>query len=111
MLAGIVEEGIARSPARQLGRRNVRIDRRWTVGDINRIRASAQELVGLKPDIILTGTTAPTVAVQRETRTIPIVFVGVPDPVVSGIVARLNQPGRSRHPSRSARRGAVSSIP
>src|SRR5262249_46009295 len=73
--------------------RNVRMDLRWGGGDINRIRALAQELVGLQPDVIVTAGTPPTVAVQRETRTIPIVFVNVGDPVVSGIVARLNQPG------------------
>ena len=55
--------------------RNVRIDLRSAGGDINRIRALAQELVGLQPDIIVTGSTAATVALQRETRTIPIVFV------------------------------------
>ena len=73
--------------------RNVRIDLRWWGDDINRIRAVAQELVGLQPDIILTGTTPATVGVQRETRAIPIVFATVSDPVASGIVARLNQPG------------------
>jgi putative ABC transport system substrate-binding protein len=73
--------------------RNMRMDLRWGRGDINRIRALAQELVGLQPDIIVTSTTAPTVAVQRETRTIPIVFVNVVDPVASGLVARLSQPG------------------
>jgi len=72
--------------------RNARIDIRWGGGDINRIRALAQELVGLQPDIILTHNTAATVAVQRETRTIPIVFANVADPVASGIVARLSQP-------------------
>jgi putative ABC transport system substrate-binding protein len=50
-------------------------------------------LVGLQPDIIWTSTTPATVALQRETRTIPIVFAGVVDPVASGIVPRLNQPG------------------
>jgi putative ABC transport system substrate-binding protein len=73
--------------------RNVRIDPRWAGGDINRIRPLAQELVGLQPDIILTGGAAATVAVQRETRTIPIIFASGGDPVASGIVARLNQPG------------------
>jgi putative ABC transport system substrate-binding protein len=71
----------------------VRIDLRWGGGDTNRIRALAQELVGLQPDIILTNGTAPTVALQRETRTIPIVFATGGDPVASGIVVRLNQPG------------------
>jgi putative ABC transport system substrate-binding protein len=73
--------------------RNVRIDLRWYGSDANRMRALAQELVGLQPDIILTGTTAPTVALQRETRTIPIVFVAVVDPVATGIVPNLNRPG------------------
>ena len=50
--------------------RNVRMDLRWGGDDINRMRALAQELVGLQPDIILTGATPATVAVQRETRTI-----------------------------------------
>jgi putative ABC transport system substrate-binding protein len=73
--------------------RNVRMDLRWGVVDINRIRASALELVGLQPDIILTGTIAMTAAVQRETRTIPIVFANAGDPVASGIVGRLDRPG------------------
>jgi putative ABC transport system substrate-binding protein len=73
--------------------RNVRMDLRWAGGDINRIRALAQELVSLQPDIIVTiGSTAATVAVQRETRTIPIVFTNVSDPVASGLVARLDRP-------------------
>ena len=72
--------------------RNVRVDLRWHGDDTNRIRALAQELVGLQPDIILTNGTPATVAVQRETRTIPIVFVTGADPVASGIVARLDRP-------------------
>jgi len=59
--------------------------------DINRMRALAQELVGLQPDIILTNGTLPTAALQRETRTIPIVFANAVDPVASGIVARLDR--------------------
>src|SRR5215468_3223057 len=54
--------------------RNVRMDLRWGGGDNNRIRALAQELVGLQPDIILTNWTAATAALQQETRTVPIVF-------------------------------------
>jgi len=73
--------------------RNVRIDLRWAGGDLNRIRALAQGLVGLQPDIIVASGTRATAALQRETRTIPIVFVNVGDPVASGIVAALNQPG------------------
>jgi putative tryptophan/tyrosine transport system substrate-binding protein len=75
--------------------RNVRMDIRWAGGDINRIRALAPELVGMQPDIILTGGTPATVAVQRETRTIPIVFSNVGDPVASGLVARLNRPSEN----------------
>ena len=74
--------------------RNVRMDLRWG-GDINRIRALAQELVGLQPDIILASTTTATAALQRETRTIPIVFANVSDPVASGLVARLDRVRRT----------------
>jgi putative ABC transport system substrate-binding protein len=73
--------------------RNVRIDLRWGGADANRIQALAKELVGLQPDIIVATTNAPTVALQRETPTIPIVFVNVGDPVSSGIVPRLDRPG------------------
>jgi putative ABC transport system substrate-binding protein len=73
--------------------RNLRAELRPGFGDINRIRASARELVALQPDIILTGTIATTAAAQRETRTIPIVFLVAADPVASGIVARLDRPG------------------
>jgi putative ABC transport system substrate-binding protein len=73
--------------------RNVRMHLRWGGSDTNRIGALAQELVGLQPDIIVTATTAATVAVQRETRTIPIVFANVSDPVASGLVPRLDRPG------------------
>jgi putative ABC transport system substrate-binding protein len=72
--------------------RNVRMDLRWAGGDINRIRALARELVGLEPDIILTSGTVATAALQRETRTIPIVFANVADPVASGLVGRLDRP-------------------
>jgi putative tryptophan/tyrosine transport system substrate-binding protein len=72
--------------------RNVRMDFRWAGADTNRIRALAQELVSLQPDIIVTAGTPATVALQRETRTIPIVFAGVTDPVAQRIVARLDRP-------------------
>jgi putative tryptophan/tyrosine transport system substrate-binding protein len=73
--------------------RNVRIDYRWYGDDFNRSRTLAQELVGLQPDIIVTNGTPATVAVQRETRTIPVVFVVVGDPVAQRIVPRLDRPG------------------
>jgi len=72
--------------------RNVRMDLRWAGGDTNRFRALAQELVGVQPDIILARGTPATVALQRETRTVPIVFVAVADPVAGGLVPRLDRP-------------------
>jgi putative ABC transport system substrate-binding protein len=73
--------------------RNVRMELRWGGGDTNRIRALAQELVRLQPDIIVAGATPAAAALQRETRTIPMVFASVTDPVASGLVTGLNQPG------------------
>ena len=63
-----------------LGWSNVQMDLRWSGGDINRIEALAHELVSLQPDIILANSTPATVALQRETWTIPIVFVNLRDP-------------------------------
>jgi putative ABC transport system substrate-binding protein len=73
--------------------RNMRLDLRWYGGDANRIRALVQELVSLQPDIIFADSTPATAAVQGETRTIPIVFAGVAEPVASGLVAQLDHPG------------------
>jgi putative ABC transport system substrate-binding protein len=73
--------------------RNVRMDFRWGGGDINRMRALAQEFVGSQPNIVLATSTPATAALQRETRTIPIVFTTASDPVASGIVPRLDRPG------------------
>jgi putative ABC transport system substrate-binding protein len=70
----------------------MRMDVRWAGTDVNRMRAIAQDLVGRQPDIIVTSTTTPTTALQRETRTIPIVFVNVADPVASGLVERIDHP-------------------
>jgi putative ABC transport system substrate-binding protein len=71
---------------------NVRIELRWAV-DIDRIRQLARELVGLQPDIVVAHTRTVTLALQRETRTIPIVFAGTGDPVAQRLVARLDRPG------------------
>jgi putative tryptophan/tyrosine transport system substrate-binding protein len=71
----------------------IRMEVRWPGIDIGRMRASAQELIGLQPDVILTNGTPATVALQRETRTIPIVFGGLADPITGGVVARLDRPG------------------
>jgi putative ABC transport system substrate-binding protein len=73
--------------------RNIRIDVRWTNGDADRAGVLAKELVALQPDVIFAGTTPVTVALQGETRTIPIVFAPVSDPVGDGLVASLPRPG------------------
>jgi len=72
--------------------RNVRMDFRWGGGDSNRSPALARELVGLQPEIIVTDGTPATIALQRETRTIPIVFAAVTDPVAQRVVPRLDRP-------------------
>ena len=73
--------------------RTVRTDVRWAAGNVDRMRTFAKELIDLKPDVILAGTTPATAALQRETRAIPIVFVIVSDPVGSEFVAGLPRPG------------------
>jgi putative tryptophan/tyrosine transport system substrate-binding protein len=72
---------------------NVRIEPHWANVDIERMRSLAKELVDSRPDVILSGTTPATAALQRETRSIPIVFVVVSDPVGAGFVASLPRPG------------------
>jgi putative tryptophan/tyrosine transport system substrate-binding protein len=66
--------------------RNVQMDVRWARGDVRRMQTFAKELVELQPDGILASTTPVTAALQREARTLPIVFVVVVDPVGSGFV-------------------------
>jgi putative tryptophan/tyrosine transport system substrate-binding protein len=73
--------------------RNVRMDRRWSAGSIDQTRMFAKELVDLQPDVILAHSTPATAALQRETRTIPIVFAVVSDPVGVGFAASLSRPG------------------
>jgi putative ABC transport system substrate-binding protein len=72
---------------------NVRIDYRWTAGDVERARAAAKDLVGLEPDVILGHTTSSVVALRQETRTIPIVFTIVSEPVANRFVESLAHPG------------------
>ena len=67
--------------------RSVQIDVRWANGDVGRIPTLAEELIALQPDLVFTSTTPVTAALQRETHTIPIVFVIVADPVGSGFAA------------------------
>jgi len=73
--------------------RNLRMDVRWAAGDLDRVRMYAKELVTLQPDVILVDSTPQTAALQRETSTIPIVFVVVSDPIGSGFVTGLPRPG------------------
>jgi len=70
--------------------RNLRMEVRWGGGDVDQIRTFAKELVALQPDLIVAQGTPVTAALQRETRTIPIVFVVVTDPVGDGFVAGLS---------------------
>jgi ABC-type uncharacterized transport system substrate-binding protein len=71
----------------------VQMDVRWASPEVERIRMLAKELVALRPDVILSHGTAVTAVLQKETQTIPIVFVIVSDPVGSGFVASLPSPG------------------
>ena len=82
-----------REGLRELGWTDVRIESRWGGGDVERTRGYAAELVGLSPDVIFAYFNAQLGPLSRETRTIPIVFVGASDPVGAGYVASLARPG------------------
>jgi putative tryptophan/tyrosine transport system substrate-binding protein len=73
--------------------RNVRIEYRWGANDVDLDRRYAAELVALAPDVILAAGTQSVAALQRVTRTLPIVFVTVTDPAGAGLVDNLSQPG------------------
>jgi putative tryptophan/tyrosine transport system substrate-binding protein len=73
--------------------RNIEIDTRWATADVVSMQRFAKELVALQPDLILTSSTPATAAILQQTRTIPIIFVWVGDPVGSGFVAGLPRPG------------------
>jgi len=86
---------VLRQGLQQLGwieGRNLRLDLRFSAHDLDRRRAMAQELVGLAPDVIVVGGADATRSVQALTRTIPIVFVNVGDPVASGVVSSIARP-------------------
>jgi putative tryptophan/tyrosine transport system substrate-binding protein len=72
---------------------NVRIDARFGGGDVNLVRKYAAELVALSPDVIVSTGGLTTELLLKETRTLPIIFTIVPDPVGSGFVDSLSQPG------------------
>jgi putative ABC transport system substrate-binding protein len=73
--------------------KNVQLDYRWATTNVARLQHAAQELVPLKPDVILSSGTPGTAELLKLTRTIPIVFAVVVDPVGSGFVASLPKPG------------------
>jgi putative ABC transport system substrate-binding protein len=73
--------------------RNIRIDTRWAGADPDKARTFAKELVGMRPDVMVPSSNLVTEIVQRETSTIPIVFVFVGDPVGSGFVTNVAHPG------------------
>jgi putative tryptophan/tyrosine transport system substrate-binding protein len=104
MVSGPTEadaEGQARVAALKLGLlergwvegRNLKIDYRWPGADTGRMRVYAAELVGLNPDVIFAAPSGALAEVQRATRTIPVVFAQVSDPVGAGFVASLAHPG------------------
>jgi ABC-type uncharacterized transport system substrate-binding protein len=74
-------------------KQNIRIEYRWVGANRDRIRDSAIELVGLKPDVILVNSALVLAPLQRQTSTIPIVFTNIADPVSSGFVKNLAHPG------------------
>jgi putative ABC transport system substrate-binding protein len=100
-LAADDSEGLARVTAfaqrlQELGwrdGRDVRIDYRWAAADAASSHSQAQELLTLAPDVIIAVATPNVVALQQATRTVPIVFVGVTDPVGAGLVESLAHPG------------------
>jgi len=73
--------------------RNIEINTRWATGDVETMKRYAQELLALQPDLIFTSTTPATAAMLQQTRTIPMVFVFVGDPVGSGFVTNMSRPG------------------
>jgi putative ABC transport system substrate-binding protein len=75
--------------------RNIQIEYRWASGDADRFRAFAAELVATRPDVLTAHTSASAQALARATRTIPIIFAMVSDPVGSGLAASLSEPGRN----------------
>src|SRR5262249_54259669 len=67
--------------------RNLHTDYRWPAGDVDRMRVIAKDCIDLKPEVLFAGNTPSVVALLRETRTIPIVFTNLSDPVGTGLIA------------------------
>jgi ABC-type uncharacterized transport system substrate-binding protein len=85
------EQGLAKLGWRNGG--NIRIDYRFAAGDVERMRKLAAELIALAPDILLASNTPTLAALHQQTQTIPTVFVSVSDPIGSGFVKSLANPG------------------
>jgi putative tryptophan/tyrosine transport system substrate-binding protein len=77
---------------------NLRIDERWPADDMDRVRVHATELINLKPDAILVGGRRTLSVLQEQTRSVPVVFAGITDPVEQGIVTNLARPGDGEKP-------------
>jgi putative tryptophan/tyrosine transport system substrate-binding protein len=73
--------------------RNLRIETRWSAGDVARLRQNAAELVALNPDVILAGSGPTAATLLQSSRAVPIVFAQTVDPVGSGVVNSMSQPG------------------
>jgi putative tryptophan/tyrosine transport system substrate-binding protein len=95
------QQGLAKLGWTEAG--NVQIDYRWGALDPDRMRIFATELVGLRPDVLLAGNTTALAALQRATRSIPIVFTLVTDVIGGGFVASLARPGGQYHRLRGNR--------
>ena len=75
--------------------RNLQIDYRWGMGDLERTRAATADLLSLAPDVVLAVASPAVATVQKASRTIPVVFVAVSEPIAQGFVASLAHPGRN----------------
>src|SRR5262249_55731392 len=73
--------------------RNIQIDYRWAGLDLELMRRYTRELIALQPDVILSSSSPTTASLLQETRSIPIIFANIADPVGSGLVASLSRPG------------------
>jgi putative tryptophan/tyrosine transport system substrate-binding protein len=73
--------------------RNIHVDYRWPGADVERARVLAKEAIALKPDVLVARSTPAALALKAETKTVPIVFVSIAEPVLSGLVEGLARPG------------------
>src|SRR5262245_61570262 len=72
---------------------NLRTDERWPMDNMDRVRADAVDLLNLKPHVILVAGRRAVAVLQQQTRTVPVVFAGIGDPVEGGVVASFAKPG------------------